>query len=102
MLLLYESRSLRSPFFSLALAFRWSERPSLFLPWSPVRAPPASFIRPLARSIFASSLPSLPPLPPSRPIYLPPYLVGAYDHDTREGRGGCTRGSPRCTQNGLP
>src|SRR5215212_5669065 len=59
--LVYESRSLRSPFFCLAL-------PSLFLPLSPVRAPPASFIRPLALSIAPSSLSSLPLLPPSRPI----------------------------------
>src|SRR5215216_2806156 len=55
----YESRSLRSPFFSLALPFLWSERPSLFLPLSPVRAPPASFMRPLALSIFPSFLSSL-------------------------------------------
>src|SRR5215212_7333993 len=61
--LVYESRSLRSPFFCLAL-------PSLFLPLSPVRAPPASFIRPLALSIAPSSLSSLPLLPPSRPICL--------------------------------
>src|SRR5215212_1340134 len=66
----YESRSLRSPFFCLALPFLWSERPSLFLPLSPVRAPPASFIRPLALSIFPSSFSSLLPLPPNRPIRL--------------------------------
>src|SRR5215212_6468792 len=59
--LVYESRSLRSPFFCLAL-------PSLFLPLSPVRAPPASFIRPLALSFAPSSLSSLPLLPPSRLI----------------------------------
>src|SRR5215212_1918661 len=61
--LVYESRSLRSPFFCLAL-------PSLFLPLSPVRAPPASFIRPLALSIAPLSLSSLPLFPPSRPICL--------------------------------
>src|SRR5829696_10219201 len=55
----YESRSLRLPFFSLILPFLWSERPSLFLLLSPVRAPPASFIRPLALSIFPSFLSSL-------------------------------------------
>src|SRR5215203_6063551 len=55
----YESRSLRLAFFSLALAFLWSERPSRFLLLSPVRAPPASFMRPLALSIFASFLSSL-------------------------------------------
>src|SRR5215211_3994892 len=55
----YESRSLRLPFFSLALPFLWSERPSLFLLLSPVRAPPASFIRPLALSIAASFSSSL-------------------------------------------
>src|SRR5215216_4074797 len=59
----YESRSLRLPFFSLALPFLWSERPSLFLPLSPVRAPPASFMRPLALSIFPSFLSSLLLLP---------------------------------------
>src|SRR5215216_2465284 len=52
----YESRSFRSPFFSLALPFLWSERPSLFLLLSPLRAPPASFIRPLALSIAPSFL----------------------------------------------
>src|SRR5829696_6291198 len=52
----YESRSLRSPFFSLALPFLWSERPSLFLLLSPLRAPPASFMRPLALSIAPSFL----------------------------------------------
>src|SRR5215216_7840588 len=55
----YESRSLRLPFFSLALPFLCSERPSLFLLLSPVRAPPASFIRPLALSIAASFLSSV-------------------------------------------
>src|ERR671910_845321 len=64
----YESRSLRLPFFSLSLPLLWSERPSLLSFLSPVSAPPASFIRPLALSIFPSSLSSLPPLPPSRPI----------------------------------
>src|SRR5215216_7784165 len=51
----YESRSLRLPFFSLALPFLCSELPSLFLLLSPVRAPPASFIRPLVLSIVPSS-----------------------------------------------
>ncbi len=55
----YPSRSLRAPFFSLSLPFLWSERPSLFLALSPVRAPPASFMRPLALSIGALSLSSL-------------------------------------------
>ncbi len=55
----YESRSLRLPFFSLALPFLWSERPSLFVLLSPVREPPASFIRPLALSIAPSFLSSL-------------------------------------------
>src|SRR3712207_1932910 len=74
----YESRSLRSPFFCLALPFLWSERPSLFLLLSSVRAPPASFIRPLALSIVPSSLSSLPRLPPSRPIcFLLGSLVGS-------------------------
>src|SRR5918994_775160 len=66
----YDSRSLRSPFFFLVLPFLWSERPSLLSFLSPVRAPPASFIRPLALSIAPSSLSSLPLLPPSRPIWL--------------------------------
>src|ERR671917_1503359 len=68
MLLGYESKFLRSPFFSLVLPFLCSERPSLFSFLSPVRAPPASFMRPLALSIAPSSLSSLPPLPPSRPM----------------------------------
>src|SRR5215207_1880352 len=67
----YESRSLRSPFFSLSLPLRWSERPSLLSFLSPVREPPASFIRPLALSIAPSSLSSLPRLPPSRHICFP-------------------------------
>src|SRR4028119_1052687 len=68
-LLGYGSRSLRSPFFCLALPFLWSELPSLLSFLSPVRAPPPSLSRPLALSIAPSSL-SLPPLPPSRPIRL--------------------------------
>src|ERR687894_1245622 len=63
-----ESRSLRFPFFCLALPFLWSELPSLLSFLSPVREPPASFMRPLALSIAPSSLSFLPPLPPSRPI----------------------------------
>src|SRR5918998_2951601 len=66
----YFRRSLRSPFFCLVLPFLWSELPSLFSFLSPVRAPPPSFIRPLALPIAPSSL-SLPPLPPKRPMRSP-------------------------------
>jgi hypothetical protein len=59
----YLRRSLRSPFFSLALPLLWSERPSRFLPLSPLKAPPASFTRPLALSITPSFLSSLLLLP---------------------------------------
>src|SRR5919202_4567688 len=55
----HDSRSLRLPFFSLALALLWFERPSLFLLLSPLKAPPASLMRPLALSIAASFLSSL-------------------------------------------
>jgi len=45
--------------FSLALPFLWSERLSLIVPISSVRAPPASFVRPWALSIAPSFLSSL-------------------------------------------
>ena len=50
---------MRLPIFSLALPFLWSERPSLFMLLSPVRAPPASFMRPLVLSIAPSFLSTL-------------------------------------------
>jgi hypothetical protein len=47
----YLRRSFRSPLLSFARPVRCSKRPSDFLSLSPVRAPAASFIRPLALSI---------------------------------------------------
>src|SRR5919199_3452091 len=44
------------PFFSLAVPFVWSERPSDFLVLSPVTAPAASLARPLTLSIAPSPL----------------------------------------------
>src|SRR5918995_1097633 len=58
----YYSRSFRLPFFSLAFPRRWSARPLDLVSLSPVRAPAASFMRPLALSLAPSSL-SFPPSP---------------------------------------
>src|SRR4028119_223094 len=55
---------------------RWSARPSAFLSLLPVRAPAASFMRPLALSI-APSLRSSFPVLFRRPIRFPP--CGGYD-----------------------
>src|SRR5215212_7704318 len=52
----YCAKSLAAPFLSLAVPLRWSERPSAFLPLSPVSAPPASFARPFALSTTPSPL----------------------------------------------
>src|SRR5215211_8259147 len=52
----YCAKSLAAPFLSLAVPLRWSERPSAFLPLSPVSEPPASFARPLALSRAPSAL----------------------------------------------
>src|SRR3954447_859000 len=48
--------SLTLPFFSLAVPFVWSERPSDFLALSPVTAPAASLALPLALSSAPSPL----------------------------------------------
>src|SRR5215213_9318049 len=59
----YFRRSFRLPFFSFMFPRRWSARPSDLVSLSSVRAPAASFIRPLALSMEASSLSFLPLLP---------------------------------------
>src|SRR5215213_7204630 len=66
---LYLSRSFALPFFSFALPLRWSERPSDFLLWSPVTAPAASFIRPLALSAIPSLRSSLLLFPATFPSF---------------------------------
>src|SRR5918997_5401450 len=58
----YFRRSFRLPFFSFIFPRRWSARPLAFVSLSPVRAPAASFIWPLALSMAPSSL-SRRPLP---------------------------------------
>src|SRR5918997_6113547 len=52
----YCGRSLAAPFLSLAVPLRWSGRPSAFLSLSPLREPPASFMRPLALSTAPSAM----------------------------------------------
>jgi hypothetical protein len=56
----YLRRSFRWPFFFFMVPRRWSERPSAFFARSPLRAPAASFTRPLALSIAPSCLSSRP------------------------------------------
>src|SRR3712207_358045 len=87
----YESRSLRLPFFSLALPFLWSERPSLFVLLSPVRAPPASFMRPLALSHRPLVL-VLPAAPAGHDYFLlRKFVNNCYIYNRMVNKGGCHR-----------